>query len=80
MKHTISLDQAVLYRIAVQGHLDSSWSQTFGLRIAVESGDPPVTLLTGEVDQAALHGVLRKIYSIGLPLLSVRCIEPGRPA
>jgi hypothetical protein len=47
------------------------------MTIAVESeGDgPPVTTLTGTVDQAALQGLLRRLYSLGLPLISVNSIE-----
>jgi hypothetical protein len=47
------------------------------MTIAVESeGEgPPVTTLTGTMDQAALHGVLRRLYSVGLPLISVNRIE-----
>jgi len=37
----------------------------------------PVTTLTGELDQAALHGLLRRLYSIGLPPISVLWIESG---
>ena len=46
------------------------------MTVAVESEgeDPPVTTLTGAVDQAALHGVLRRLYSLGLPLISVKGI------
>jgi hypothetical protein len=40
-----------------------------------EGDDPPVTALTGALDQAALQGVLRRLYSLGLPLISVNCIE-----
>lgn len=72
MNHTITLDEPVVYRIEIQGHLDQRWSDTFGMTIVVENDDPPVSSLTGNVDQAALHGVLRKIYSIGLPLISVQ--------
>ena len=60
------------------GELDESWSDWIqGMTIAVEreGEDPPVTTLTGAVDQAALHGVLRRLYSLGLPLISVNCIE-----
>jgi hypothetical protein len=50
------------------------------MTITVESeGDgPPVTTLTGTVaDQAALQGLLRRLYSLGLPLISVNCVECG---
>jgi hypothetical protein len=47
------------------------------MTVTVESkGEgPPVTTLTGTVDQAALHSMLRRLYSLGLPLLSVICVE-----
>jgi len=46
----------------------------------VESGGDglPVTTLTGTVDQAALQSVLRRLYSVGLPLISVTCVESGQ--
>jgi hypothetical protein len=49
------------------------------MTIAVESeGDGlPVTTLTGTLDQAALQGLLRRLYSLGLPLISVNCVEGG---
>ena len=45
------------------------------MAVESEGEDPPVTILTGTVDQAALHGLLRRLYSLGLPLISVNCIE-----
>lgn len=60
-----------IYRIIIQGHLESDWSEWFdGLTITwMEPGE---TILTGPlVDQAALHGVLIKIRDLGLPLLSL---------
>jgi hypothetical protein len=46
-----------------------------GLTITLEEGGD--TVLTGLViDQAALHGLLKKIRDVGLPLLSINCIEP----
>jgi len=49
------------------------------MTITVESeGDGSlVTILTGNVDQAALQGLLRRLYSLGLPLISVICVECG---
>jgi hypothetical protein len=77
-KHKLTLDQPAVYQIKVPGELDESWSDWLaGMTMAVESEgeDPPVTILTGKLDQAALYGLLRRLYSLGLPLISVNCIE-----
>jgi hypothetical protein len=68
-----------IYQIRVRGCLDRQWSSWFdGLAVTLdEEGD---TLLTGPVaDQAALHGLLKKVRDLGLPLLSVNCCENKRP-
>jgi hypothetical protein len=69
--------QLMLYQIRIKGHLGCQWTDWFGgLTITLEdNGD---TLLTGPlVDQAALHGLLRKVRDVGMPLISVIPIEPG---
>ena len=67
------------YEIRVRGHLGSAWSDWFtGLRVTPE--DNGETLLAGPLDQAALHGVLRRVRDLGMPLISVNRIESGRPA
>jgi hypothetical protein len=74
----LTLDGPATYQIKVPGELDESWSDwAGGMAVTVESeGDgPPVTTLTGTVDQAALQGLLRRLYSLGLPLISVNCVE-----
>jgi hypothetical protein len=73
-KRRLTLDRPVTYEIKVPGQIDESWSDwTGGMTIAVESdcNRRPVTSLTGTLDQAALQGLLRRLYSLGLPLISV---------
>jgi len=75
VKQKLTLDQTATYQIKVPGHLDERWSEwAAGMTITVENeGDgPPVTILTGTIaDQAALQGLLRRLYSLGLPWISV---------
>jgi len=71
-------DQTVVYQIRIKGHLGREWTDWFeGLTITLEdNGD---TLLTGPVvDQAALHGLLKKVRDLGMPLVSVSPLEPGQ--
>jgi len=80
VKQKLTLDQPAIYQIKVPGELSDSWSDwAGGMTITVESeGDgPPITTLTGTLDQAALQGLLRRLYSLGLPLISVNCVECG---
>ena len=66
------------YEIRLKGHLDDKWADWFdGLTITRE--DNGETRLTGPVvDQAALHGLLKKVRDLGVPLLSVNRVEPGQ--
>jgi hypothetical protein len=68
----------VVYQIRIKGHLGHQWTDWFeGLTITLEEdGD---TLLTGPVvDQAALHGLLKKVRDLGMPLVSVSPLEHGQ--
>ena len=65
-----------LYEIRLKGHLDDRWADRFeGLSLTHESDG--TTILSGPVvDQAALHGLLRKVRDLGLPLISVIQVDP----
>jgi len=73
----LTLYRPVTYQVKVQGSLDESWSDWAGgmtLAVEGEGGGPPITTLTGTLDQAALHSLLRRLYSLGLPLISVNWV------
>lgn len=75
-RNKLTLDQPVTYQIKVPGLLDPSWAEWDNrMRLAVNDDCQPVTTLTGSVDQAALQGLLRRLYSFGLPLISVICLD-----
>jgi hypothetical protein len=70
--------QPEFFEIRLQGHLNTHWASWFdGMTVTLtEDGD---TVLTGPVaDQAALHGLLKKVRDLGIPLLSVCHIVPGQ--
>jgi hypothetical protein len=69
-----AVGQSAVYQLRLKGHLGQQWTEWFeGLAITLEdNGD---TLLTGVVvDQAALHGLLKKVRDLGMPLISVNVI------
>jgi hypothetical protein len=71
-------DEFGLCEIRLKGHLDDRWGNWFGdVTIALEdNGSTLVTCLVN--DQAALHGLLKKIRNLGMPLLSVNFVNPGQ--
>src|SRR5215470_9422143 len=73
----IDSSQPMVYQIRVEGHLGCQWTDWFG-GLTITALDNGETLLTGAVvDQAALHGLLTKVRDIGLPLVSVECVQAG---
>jgi hypothetical protein len=70
-------NQPPCYEIRLKGHLDSQWTDWFeGLTITMEADG--TTLLTGTVvDQASLHGLLKKIRDLGMPLVSICPSQPN---
>lgn len=73
-------DQPMVYQIRIKGQLGLQWKDWFeGMTIKLDQDGN--TLLTGPViDQAALHGILKKVRDLGMPLLSVNSIDPDQAA
>ena len=71
-------DQPMVYQIRIKGHLGLQWTEWFaGLTITLEENGN--TLLTGPViDQAALHGLLKKVRDLGMPLISVDSVKSNQ--
>ena len=78
VRQKLTLDRSVTYQIKIPGELGESWSDWVGdmtITVNCEGDGPPVTTLSGNLDQAALQGLLRRLYSLGLPLISVNCVD-----
>jgi len=70
--------QSKIYQIRIKGHLDNRWADRLGDVVITleENGNTLLTCLV--VDQAALHGLLKRVRDIGMPLLSVNFVNPGQ--
>ncbi|MBU4439053.1 MAG: hypothetical protein KJ779_05735 [Firmicutes bacterium] len=71
-------DQPSVFQIRIKGHLGHQWIDWFdGMAITLE--DDGNTLLTGPVvDQATLHGLIKKVRDLGMPLVSIDSVLPDR--
>jgi hypothetical protein len=79
-KQKLTLDRPSIYQIKVPGVIDvsqSGWVGTMAISVESDANGTPITTLAGEIDQAALHGLLRRLYSLGLPLISVHWVKDG---
>ena len=67
-----------VYQLRIEGHLGSQWTDWFdGLSVTLEADGS--TLLSGPVpDQPALHGLLKKVRDLGMPLISVNQVKPDQ--
>jgi len=71
-------DESRLYEIRLKGHLDKRWADWFeGLTITLEDNGNTL-LICPVIDQAALHGLLKKVRDLGMPLVSVNFVNPGQ--
>ncbi len=79
VKKTLRMDQPAAYRIVLQGRLDKKWSDYFaGMAIETHKSEAGVsiTILNGRLaDQSALHGVIRQIRDLDLPLLLIQFLD-----
>ena len=66
------------YEIRLKGHLAARWAAWFDGMTLTHEPDGTTRIHGPVVDQAALHGLLRRVRDLGLPLLSVGQIEPGQ--
>jgi hypothetical protein len=77
----VSLLDPAVYRIRIQGILDTNWSDYYGGMTIEHEGDPKHnarTILRGKLaDQSALIGVLNSLHDIGYSILSVEYLEIG---
>ena len=74
-----TLDQPINYKIQIAGQLSENWSDWMDktvVRVEKDASGLATTTLTGTFDQAALIGLLRRLYYLGFPLISVNCIQP----
>ncbi len=74
----LSLDRNVNYRIEIQGKLDNIWTEWYGKSNFIFRNvrkDLSVTIIKGKFDQAALHSLLRRLYSVGIPIISIICTD-----
>jgi len=66
------------YEIRLKGYLDARWAAWFDGMTFTREGDGSTRIHGPVLDQAALHGLLQRVRDLGLPLLSVSQVEPGR--
>jgi hypothetical protein len=75
----INMFDPAVYRIRLNGRLGESWMEYFGAQsLSVEedqAGRRTTTLISEPVDQAALVGMINHLNGLGLPVLSVECMQ-----
>jgi hypothetical protein len=80
-RSNFTLIQSIPYQIKIAGHLGENWSdwlEKIDIHTEIESPGLSTTVLTGTFDQAGLIGLLRQLYSLGYPLISVNCFQTDK--
>ena len=70
-------DEPLAYQIRLKGQLGSEWAEWFGGLSMTPDADGNTQLISPAIDQAALHGILKKVRDLGMPLLSVNFVPAG---
>ena len=77
-RSVFTLDQIIPYQLKIAGQPSENWSdwvEPMDMKIETNSSGMVTTILTGNFDQAALLGLLRRLYHLGYPLISVNCVK-----
>jgi hypothetical protein len=71
-------DESGLYEIRLKGHLDDRWADWLMYATITLEENGTTLLICPVIDQAALHGLLKRVRDLGLPLLSVNFVNQGQ--
>ena len=80
-RSNFTLTQSIPYEIKIAGRLSENWSHSIDkvdIQIDTDQSGLATTTLTGTIDQARLIGLLRQLYSMGFPLISVNCFQTDK--
>jgi len=74
---TTDLTSPLVYEIKVEGHLGDQWADWFGGATITLEGNGDTLITRPVIDQAALYGLLKKVRDLGMPLVSVKRVQPS---
>jgi hypothetical protein len=80
-RSNFTLTRSITYQIKIAGQPSENWSDWIDkvdIQIDTDLAGLPTTILTGTFDQAGLIGLLRQLYSLGFPLISVNCFQSDK--